>query len=156
MSAVKKRKLNNAGLKEIVEAVTIKRLPYQKTSARRNGQNISVPVTTYRYHRLFCSKTIPAIERPGLNKRFSHLKPCFASKETMIRLYCEAFQKIQLCYGAGILRSYFQAETASQRDRAVFGFIEMIFMKNHPLSVVEDPLWRRVSKFSSLLTIKNC
>ena len=110
----------------------------------------------YKCPKLGCGKEMKFAPKSGFSNPYQHLRSCYArgmtrSKQESIlqNLFREALQK--QARSGGTILGHFSVQTLSELDSAMYSYIRLITMCNLPVSIVEDSIFRSVSRFEARL-----
>ncbi len=134
-----------ANPKEIVQAlIRPEGREMRKSSARQGSSETEKCYLKYRCSRLGCrSGIVSFIEKSGYENPYSHLKSCYCKgssplqqEQQLQHLYAEARSQAEVLRGT--ILSHFHVHAVSPHDKAVYGWMKLVVLKNIPLSHIED------------------
>ena len=99
-----------------------------------------------------CGREIKFLAKSGLSNPYFHLRSCYASdlprseQEAVVKkLFQNAlYEETKL---SGSILSDFNVAALSETDKAVFNYLRLIIMCSMPISIIKNPVFRRVSWF---------
>eukprot|EP00171_Calliarthron_tuberculosum_P001364 IDg1364t1 len=147
--------------KDVVLAV----MPFVGKETRSVIESATGTVATKTYLMFHCPK--PGCKNPivafqdktGFKNPFCHLKACYArgqnagqQEETLRKMVAEAREKRDR--EGGTIRSHFSSSTISPYEKTINAYIRLVVLKSLPMSIAEDPEFRRFSRHDSTVTRK--
>lgn len=106
----------------------------------------------YKCLKVNCGRIIKYNSKSGFSNPYQHLRCCYAKAkkpwqqhEVLKGLYEDALK--QQALSGGTILPHFNVEALCEADCATFYYIRLIFMFNLPISIVENGIFRSISRF---------
>ncbi len=134
-----------ANPKEIMQALMrFEGREMRKSSGRQGSSETEKCYLKYRCSRPGCrSGIVSFIENSGYKNPYSHLKSYYCKDSSPLQQeqqlqqpYAEARTQAQVL--GGTILSHFHVQALSTHDKAVYGWLKLVVLKNIPLSHIED------------------
>eukprot|EP00171_Calliarthron_tuberculosum_P003916 IDg3916t1 len=119
-------------------------------------------ITKTRPHRVFIcprstctSKEVFSQKTSGYTNPYRHLLRCFRSEYELFTAVRERQNAIQRESGGTVMTDYFPVvEAANPAEKAMHAYIQLVVMRDAPLTVTEDPIYRSFCKYDAKISHK--